>query len=506
MKISPRKIPACMATQHPDHASKPYWHDEVFIPTLKEARECFLCFSDLGIDEYKWDWEGKLVDESVLERLLADHWDFFKNHPLGKNKFLTFRLPNPKVETEFRMGRALMGLASAAGLAKQLGLHSPPLFEVILPMTESAEEMIDIQEAFAEVANLKHRLYHFDNSDGLRHIQIIPLFEQVSTIVRSSEILEQYIKFHKWKFGFVPPYVRPYMARSDPALNSGLVATMLAIKIALSHYLSFEKKHKIKLFPIVGVGTLPFRGGINPNCIQDFIDEYKGIRTAIIQSAFRYDFPKYDAKRATQTLKRHLPKNHAAKISRDEERELIELIPQFENPYQKTVEKISPLINQISRHLPKRRERVQHIGLFGYSRGLGKVRLPRAINFTAALYSLGVPPELIGTGRGLKKARDEGKANLIEKFYINLKKDIKKAGGFLYKQGLMQLAKKSPAWRGVWEDVQEIESYLLMELGPRTREQKQHYKLCEQLHKHLKTEKNLTRIIEKQALLRHSMG
>jgi len=287
-----RKIPATMATQHPDHAGKPYWNDEPYIPTLKEAKECFLCLSELGIEEFKWDWEGKLVDESVLERLLADHFDFFKKHPLGRDKFLTFRLPNPKVETEFRMGRALMGIASAAGLATQMDLHSPPLFEVILPMTESAEEMIDIQEAFAEITNLKHRLYHFDNGAGLKHIEIVPLFEQVSTIIRSNEILEQYLKFHKWKFGFTPKYIRPYVARSDPALNSGIVPTMLSIKIALSRYRAFEKKYKLKLHPVVGVGTLPFRGGISPLDPENFAKEYGGIRTAIIQSAFRYDFPK----------------------------------------------------------------------------------------------------------------------------------------------------------------------------------------------------------------------
>src|SRR5581483_3322338 len=137
MMTKHRKIPATMATQHPDHASKPFWYKEAFIPAIAEAKECFLNFSELGITEYKWDWEGKLVDESVLERLFAEHFDYFKKHPLGKDEFLTFRLPNPKVETEFRMSRALMGIASAAGLAKQVGLHSPPLFEVILPMTES---------------------------------------------------------------------------------------------------------------------------------------------------------------------------------------------------------------------------------------------------------------------------------------------------------------------------------------------------------------------------------
>jgi len=114
-------------------------------------------------------------------------------------------------------------------------MHSPPLFEVILPMTESAEEMINIQEAFAEIAGLKHPLNRFE-SNLLSHIQIIPLFEQVDTIINSDKILERYLQLHQKKFGFQPKYLRPYVARSDPALNSGIVPTILGIKIAFSRY------------------------------------------------------------------------------------------------------------------------------------------------------------------------------------------------------------------------------------------------------------------------------
>src|SRR6266542_1671557 len=97
-----RKIPSTMATQHPDHAQKPFWHSEAFISTQYESEEAYLALSELGIGEYKWDWEGKLVDESILERWFSNHFDFFKKKPLGIDTFLTFRLPNPKVETEFR--------------------------------------------------------------------------------------------------------------------------------------------------------------------------------------------------------------------------------------------------------------------------------------------------------------------------------------------------------------------------------------------------------------------
>jgi phosphoenolpyruvate carboxylase len=37
-----------------------------------------------------------------------------------------------------------------------------------------------------------------------------------------------------------------------------------------------------------------------------------------------------------------------------------------------------------------------HVGLFGYNRASAGVTLPRAIPFCASLYSLGLPPEIIG--------------------------------------------------------------------------------------------------------------
>lgn len=505
MKKINRKIPATMATQHPDHASKPYWYKEPFIPAAEEAKELFLSFSELGISEYKWDWEGKLVDESVLERLLASYYQYFKKHPLGKEKFLTFRLPNPKVENEFRMGRALMGIAAAAGLAKQVGLYSPPLFEVILPMTESAEEMLSIQEAFREICNLKHPLNKFEKG-LLSHVLMVPLFEQVSTIINSDKILEKYLRLHKKIFGFTPPYMRPYVARSDPALNSGIVPTVVAIKIALSRYKKFEHKHNLPMYPVIGCGCLPFRGGLYPLRPERFVNEYKGIRTVTIQSAFRYDYPKTTVAKAIKFLEKQLPKTHPVVISAKEENDLIAAIKPFEAAYKKTIEGIAPLISRLGIHLPKRRERVQHIGLFGYSRGEGKVTLPRAITFTAVMYSLGIPPELVGTGRGLAAAKKSGHLDLIKKHYHNLDHDLYFAGKFLYKPGLSALAKKSKAWKAVLQDVEEIEKYLGKPLAPKYLNEKEHQLVSARLHKNLNGGKIVGQLIEQAAVLRHSMG
>lgn len=500
-----RKIPATMVSQHPDHAGIPYWHHKEYISTRHETHECYLSFSEIGVSEYKWDWEGKFVDESVIERLLGEYFSYFQKHPLGKEKFLTFRLPNPNVETEFRLGRAFMGILSAAGLAKQVGLHSPPIFEVILPMTETAEELIDIEEAFHELTNLKHHLYKF--SDGmLKHIEVIPLFEKVDTIINSDKILHRYLSIHKQKFGKTPLYMRPYVARSDPALNSGIIPTVLAIKIALSKYRLFEEKYGIQLFPIIGSASLPFRGGLTPYTAEQFINEYQGVKTALIQSAFRYDFPKKDVIKAIKVLEKLLPKGKAKKISTKEEKELVKIMDLFEKVYQPTIEGIADSINAIAHHLPKRRERVQHIGLFGYSRGIGKVKLPRAIGFTGALYSLGIPPEVIGSGRGLKKTIKNGQIDLIEKYYVNLKQNLLRAGKFVNKNILTKKASRSSYWQTILEDVVEIEKYLKVELGPQTQEEIEHSKLVEKIDKKMKEGKNPTELLNQTALLRKSLG
>ena len=504
MKAIKRKIPSTMASQHPDHANAPYWHKDPFITVQHENEETYLAYSDLEIDEYKWDWEGKLVDESVMERLLSNYYQYFKDHPLGKEKFLTFRLPNPKAETEFRLARAFINLLSAAALAKKVGLYSPPLFEVILPMTETAEEMIAIQEAFKEIGDIKHELLRF-NGATFQDLEIIPLFEQVDTIIHSDEILEKYLQMYKERFKKLPEYLRPYTARSDPALNSGMVPTVIAIKIALSRYKKLSKKLDIPLFPIIGTAMLPFRGGLRPDDVPSFVKEYQGMRTALIQSGFRYDFDKDVVKKGIRELKKLLPKGEAQDISPKEEKILIDMIPSFEKAYRSVIEEFASIINTLAAQLPKRRERVQHIGLFGYSRGVGKVILPRAIGFTAALYSIGIPPELIGTGRGLARMKKE-EQKVLEQYYLNLKKDVINAGRYLNKDNIAKLIKQYPILKDVQEDIRLIEEHFGITLEPKTLEEKEHNILTSKILDKLEKKEVATDLIVRAAKLRRSLG
>jgi phosphoenolpyruvate carboxylase len=499
-----RKIPSTMATQHPDNADCPYWYKRPFISAAAEIEECYRCFYDLGIDEYNWDWEGKFVDEAVVDRLLHTHLPYFRKHPLGDEKFLTFRIPNPRIEKQFRLARAFMVVVTSSQLSQSLGFTRPPIFETILPLTESAQEIIDIQEAFRELIGIEHKLLRMEES--IRHIEIIPLFEQVETIIKSAEILKKYIHIHHEKFGYMPEYIRPYCARSDPALNSGLVPTILALKLALSQYMSLQRETGVKLFPMLGTGSLPFRGGLNPESLDTALEEYAGVRTLTVQSAFRYDYPKKLVQKALKRIRTHLPQKVARYIPLRESDLLNAAIPHFEKPYRLIIEAIAPLINRVSMQVARRRERMQHVGLFGYSRGVGKVRLPRAIPFTASLYSLGIPPELIGTGRGLRAAHDRGNLESILHTYTGIKDDMMRAGYFLNRMNLQNLAQKYPACHEILSDVRFIEEILDIELGPRTKPHIEHRELTGKIYERMKDGKDVSPLITITGAIRKSLG
>jgi phosphoenolpyruvate carboxylase len=78
------------------------------------------------------------------------------------------------------------------------------------------------------------------------------------------------------------------------------------------------------------------------------------------------------------------------------------------------------VINKVARYVPSRRKRKLHIGLFGYSRSVDGITLPRAITFTAALYSIGLPPEILGLN-----ALNEEDLQFVREVYVNFEDDLR---------------------------------------------------------------------------------
>lgn len=501
-----RKIPATMATQHPDNASPAYFTGRRFISTQDEIEECYRCFSELGVQEFMWDWEGKFVDEAVIDRLYTQYHEYFKKNQLGKDLFLTFRVPNIWIEATHKLPRAFMNMISAEDAAKTYGFHSPPLFEVILPMTTSASQLEYLQKTFLKTMKATKEI--FDLKSQLQMLEVIPLFEQVETMADAKNILHLYMRFLKKEYNYTPQYQRVFIARSDPAMNSGFIPAKLSVKHAISSYHEFSKESGVEVYPWVGGGSLPFRGGINPHNIDSVLDQYRGASSLTIQSAFRYDYPLEEVKAAIARLNKELPKNRnkPEKVSLAEGKEIKSFNREVTKWYQQTIEKIAPLINLVGGKLPQHRERVQHIGLFGYSRGIGKVKLPRAIVFTGALYSMGVPPELIASGRAIIYAKKVGILPLIDRLCPQLKSDFDRAGRYFNRENLEILVKKESAWKPVLQELSAIEEYIGTPLGPKKPHHIIHRNLTSTMLYKLELNQDFSSEVLQAAQIRRSLG
>jgi len=123
--------------------------------------------------------------------------------------------------------------------------------------------------------------------------------------------------------------------------------------------------------------------------------------------------------------------------------------------------------------------------LFGYSRQMGSTKLPRAIEFTAVMYSLGLPPELIGTSVSVSLSEEDWR--LVDEYYVNWREDIQCASGYFcwqnlnYLMGEREVVRKITKKFGLKEaipeimkDLQLLEENLGMKLGPHNLDQRKH--------------------------------
>ncbi|MDG6928387.1 MAG: phosphoenolpyruvate carboxylase, partial [Nitrososphaerota archaeon] len=235
---------------------------------------------------------------------------------------------------------------------------------------------------------------------------------------------------------FNVPYLRAFIARSDPAMNYGMLPAVLLSKYALSDLKELSTESNVEIYPIIGVGSLPFRGHFSPRNVKNSMEEYKGVWTFTVQSAFRYDYPKEEVKDAIRYL--NMSKPVEPEQFSDHERQLIRKIATvYRERYQTEIEGLAPIINEVADFVPRRRARKLHIGLFGYSRSTGNVTLPRAITFVASLYTIGIPPEIIGLS-SLGKLNEQEWNFLAEK-YKYLKEDLREASKYLNMESLEML-------------------------------------------------------------------
>ncbi len=437
-------VSRCMGTQHPDNVSSPFFAESTELGGDDEIKEAFYSYSHLKCKEQLWDCEGKEVDNFVVKKLLNKYEPYFKTHRLGKEIFLTLRVPNPSIEkSESKiLLETLESIPRNFDTAKLFyNDDTPPIFELALPMTTSSMELIRIAEYYRQHVvgkQLKNlipgdiKISEWIGSFKPESIRLIPLIEDKDAILKPESIVEGYLEKEK-----VEDYQRVWLARSDPALNYGSLATVLILKISFQRLRKIQEKLSIDILPILGCGSAPFRGNFKPTNVKNCVQGYPSVHTYTLQSAFKYDYNIKDVTNAIDFLNESSPGNP---VSVDEKK-CLSIIEKLVDEYQKQITLLAPFINEMSAFVPARRKRKLHIGLFGYSRDVAKLKLPRAIAFCASLYSYGLPPEILGLN-----ALNESDKEYIRSIYANFDADLKDSLKFLNKENIKhfphEIAKK----------------------------------------------------------------
>lgn len=418
------KIPRVMSTQHPDNVLLPFFAESPDMSGDDEIQEAYYAFSHLGCDEQMWDCEGKEVDDFVIRKLLTQYGQFFRENIIGKDLFITLRTPNPTVEKE----EAKVLLETLESIPRSFDTarafyksDSPPIFEIILPMTTSAKCLNRIHYYYRDFVAGKQNQPFYPGDITIaewigefrpERINVIPLFEDREHMLESHNIVREYLKDKGVRSQ------RVFLARSDPAMNYGLISAVLLNKIALKRLRGFSDESGIEIYPILGVGSSPFRGNLKPSTVDSILSEYPDVQTFTVQSAFKYDNPAPDIVNGIRRLK----ETHRGDGVDVDEKRCLEIIDKVSIEYARQIEILAPVVNQVAPFIPRRRMRRLHIGLFGYSRSIGKITLPRAIGFCAACYSIGLPPEILGLN-----VLDRGDLEYLKKVYMNFDADIEDA-------------------------------------------------------------------------------
>ncbi|GGM78857.1 phosphoenolpyruvate carboxylase [Thermogymnomonas acidicola] len=468
-------VPRVMSTQHPDNASPPWWQADAVIQGDGEVEETFRSYSELGVDEAMWDAEGKDVDYHVVRKILSRYPDFFRERELGRDLFLTYRIPNASIEGPERkvVMETLESIPVSHDVASRFYERKvSPVFQVIIPFTTSSKDLISVLSYYRKVVVGKGRISldsgmtvdEWIGDSEPKQIDIIPLIEDMPSVLKIREIVQEYVRFA------YPKYMRVFIARSDPAMNYGFISATLLAKYAVHEIHRMSEGMGIPFYPILGAGTSVFRGRLVPGNEKRVMDEYRGYHTFTAQSAFRYDYGRDEARSAVESLMRNVVKEPMP-VDAVQLRKVLE---PYVARYQRMLESIAGLINVCARYIPPRRSRKLHIGLFGYSRNQGGIVLPRAITFVAALYSMGLPPEVFGIS-ALQEMGD-GDVDFIMSTYRGLREDLSAAAGLFNWDALDILGGSlKDEFRGMLlEDLRYLQDTLGIKPGPQDYATKKH--------------------------------
>lgn len=497
-------IPATMMTQHPDSASR-------YIPVRDEPSEAIDALTPqpvgLGLEEVMVDYEGKLTPYHQTAEIALGLQE--RDILPGRDVRVTPRVPSAGKETVFHQLMALMSVIESNFQLSERGSEGA-ISEVVVPMVSSAGELVDVRRRVEDVIDLGHKEFGIPRDPDA--VRVIPLVEEVPELLAAGEMMAGYVN-QAGQAGYGTDDLRVMLGRSDSAMVYGLIPSVLAVKIAISDCYMAAESCGFAVHPIFGGGALPFRGHVNLGNLERLSEDFSGIRTLTVQSGLRYDRGSEEARQVAIRARELLPGSEPLRYESEERDRLTGILAIFTAHYLESFSGLLPAVTALSDLIPRQRDRLARKSAVGYARdaaqpaklagliadrGLaGRVAsigqlpasgLPRAISFTGALYSIGLPPEFIATGRGLAELdRDFGDqgVNWLLDSYGGLRDDMARAARYANLDTAS--AHLDSALRDqVEQDFQAVKRYLDVDAGPVTADDRRYHILLETLQPMLK--------------------
>ncbi|MEM0483386.1 MAG: phosphoenolpyruvate carboxylase [Pyrobaculum sp.] len=267
---------------------------------------------------------------------------------------------------------------------------------VVLPMVEDLDTVLLVMRMLRK----KVQAYREETGLEVSDIEVIPLIEDAYAQLKFESLLAEILKEKREES------IRLFLGKSDSAVKNGHVASALAIAHVLSRVRKFEEETGVRVYPILGMGSPPFRGALNNYALAHLeVFQYAGYSTATIQSAVRYD----DYVKVRDSIL-----NACCTTPRKVEG-VEELIGEAATSYKALIAKYVDKVVEMARLVPSTRDRVSWKA---YGRQLltegGAVHMPRAIVYTATWYALGLPPIYLDAPFIVKLAREDKLDRLLK--------------------------------------------------------------------------------------------
>ena len=292
-KLSERKS-VVLKTFHPDNALPVIGFDDlnrpIFNPNkvdcpfddnmeVQEAIYYHMISGELakGGSHLMIDFERKSTDsriiKRIIERLIDDHADI---------KIMPRSCDIKEVEDDpYRFREILTGIGSANNLFNKRG-SDIRIRDLIIPQVNNH---LVLRAARLTISAYQESFN--DSRNDLREIKLVPLIENTQAMLNLRKNVLSNLQSIRGECQ--ADYTRVMLAMSDTTMGSGSIASFLCLRFGLSELYRIALETQHSFLPILGGGTLPFRGLQDPQHIEQMLTVLPAYQITV-QSAMTFDY------------------------------------------------------------------------------------------------------------------------------------------------------------------------------------------------------------------------